>query len=125
MAKASKQTASHVEDMGVLQSRSEELGGYMVEFTTFREDADAAPFFMGLPEDRCQSPHLGHVLKGGLMFRYADGEETYQAGDAYDGRPGHIPLVTAGTEVVEFSPTDEYRRTLEVVARNFAALQAS
>jgi hypothetical protein len=31
--------------------------------------------------------------------------------------------VTAGTEVVEFSPTEEYSRTLEVLARNLAALQ--
>jgi hypothetical protein len=32
--------------------------------------------------------------------------------------------VTADTEVVEFSPTEEYQRTLEVVARNLAAAQA-
>jgi hypothetical protein len=31
----------------------------------------------------------------------------------------------AGTEVVEFSPTEEYRRTFGVIAQNFAALQAS
>jgi hypothetical protein len=121
--KASKQTASRVEDMGVLESRSEELGGYMVEFTSFREDADATPFFRGLPEDRCQSPHWGYVLEGTLTFGYADREETFEAGDAYYGPPGHIPRVTAGTEIVEFSPTEDYRRTLEVVAKNFAALQ--
>jgi hypothetical protein len=121
--KASKQTASRVEDMGVLESRSEELGGYMVEFTTFREDADATPFFRGLPEDRCQSPHWGYVLEGTLTFGYADREETFEAGNAYYGPPGHIPRVTAGTEIVEFSPTEDYRRTLEVVAKNFAALQ--
>src|SRR5947199_748227 len=122
MPKASKETASQVEDMGVLETRSEELGGYMVEFSTFREDADATPFFRGLPDDRCQSPHWGYVLSGKLTFRYADHEETYRAGDAYYGAPGHIPLVAAGTEIVEFSPTDEYRRTLEVVAQNFAAV---
>jgi hypothetical protein len=121
--KASKQTASRVEDMGVLESRSEELGGYMVEFTSFREDADATPFFRGLPEDRCQSQHWGYVLRGTLTFGYADREETFEAGDAYYGPPGHIPRVTAGTEIVEFSPTEDYRRTLEVVAKNFAALQ--
>jgi hypothetical protein len=125
VAKASKQTASRVEDMGVLESRSEELGGYTIEFTTFREDADATPFFKGLPDDRCQSPHWGYVLKGALTLRYADREETYEAGDAYYGPPGHIPRVSAGTEIVEFSPTEEYRRTLEVVAKNFAALQGS
>ena len=123
MPKASKQTASQVEDMGVLESRSEELGGYTVDFTTFREDADATPFFKGLPDDRCHSPHWGYVLKGEVTFRYADREESFEAGDAYYGPPGHIPLVRAGTEIVEFSPTEEYRRTLEVLAKNFAALQ--
>ena len=124
MPKASKETASQVEDMGVLESRSEELGGYMVEFTTFRQDGDATPFFKGLPDDRCQSPHWGYVLRGQLTFRYADRDETYDAGDAYYAPAGHIPVVTAGTEVVEFSPTDAYSRTLEVVARNLAAAQA-
>jgi hypothetical protein len=119
---ASKQTASQLMDMGVLESRSEELGGYIVEFTTFRDDADATPFFRGLPDDRCQSPHWGYVLRGEVTLRHADGEETYQAGDAYYAPPGHIPRVTAGTEIVEFSPTSEYRRTLEVLAKNFAAL---
>ena len=123
MPKASKQTASHVEDMGVLESRSEELGGYMVEFTSFREDGDATPLYKGLPDDRCQSPHWGYVLNGKLTFKYADRDETYEAGDAYYGPPGHIPQVTAGTEVVEFSPTEEYSRTLEVLARNLASLQ--
>ena len=52
MPKASRETASQVEDMGVLESRSEELGGYIVEFTTFRADADGTPFFKGLPDDR-------------------------------------------------------------------------
>jgi hypothetical protein len=125
MPKASRETASQVDDMGVLESRSEELGGYMVEFTSFREDADATPFFKGLPDDRCQSPHWGYVMSGRLTFRYADREEVYEAGDAYYAPPGHIPVVTAGTDIVEFSPTEEYGRTLEVLARNFAALQTS
>ena len=123
MPKTSRETASQVEDMGVLESRSEELGGYTVEFTTFRQDADGTPFFKGLPADRCQSPHWGYVLRGELTFRYADREEIYEAGDAYYAPPGHIPVVTADTEVVEFSPTEEYSRTLEVIARNFAAVR--
>jgi hypothetical protein len=123
MPKASRQSASQVQDMGVLESRSQELGGYIVEFTTFREDADATPLFKGLPEDRCQSPHWGYVIQGRLSFRYADRVEVYEAGDAYYGPPGHIPQVTAGTELVEFSPTEAYSRTLEVLAANMAAAQ--
>jgi mannose-6-phosphate isomerase-like protein (cupin superfamily) len=124
MPKTSRENASQGADLGVMESRSEQLDGYTVEFTTFREDADGTPVFKGLPDDRCQSPHWGYVVRGRLTFRYAGHDETYEAGDAYYAPPGHIPVVTAGTEVVEFSPTDEYNRTLEVIARNMAAAPA-
>jgi mannose-6-phosphate isomerase-like protein (cupin superfamily) len=124
MPKTSRENASQVADLGVMESRSEQLDGYTVEFTTFREDADGTPVIKGLPDDRCQSPHWGYVVRGRLTFRYAGHDETYEAGDAYYAPPGHIPVVTAGTEVVEFSPTDEYNRTLEVIARNMAAAPA-
>jgi hypothetical protein len=124
MPKTSRETASQVADLGVMESRSAELDGYTVEFTTFREDADGTPVFKGLPDDRCQSPHWGYVVRGQLTFRYADHDEVYDAGDAYYAPPGHIPVVTADTEVVEFSPTEEYNRTLEVIARNMAAATA-
>jgi hypothetical protein len=121
MPKASKDTASHVEDMGVMEGRYEELGGYTVGFETFREHADATPLFAGLPDDRCQSPHWGYVLSGQVTFRYADHDEVYAAGDAYYAPPGHIPVIDAGSEFVEFSPTGEYEKTMEIVARNLAA----
>ena len=115
MPKASRETASQVEDMGVMESRSEELGGYMVEFTAFREDADATPLFKGLPDDRCQSPHWGYVLNGKLTFKYADREEVYEAGDAYYGPPGHIPVGLFGTG-------HNSRRAAQLDGRGAAAL---
>ena len=123
MPKASKETASRVEDMGVMEGRYEEVGGYTIGFETFREAADGTPLFKGLPDDRCQSPHWGYVLEGKVTFRYADRDEVYESGDAYYAPPGHIPVVAAGTELVEFSPTEEYGRTMEVVGRNLAVLQ--
>jgi hypothetical protein len=123
MPKTSKQTASHVEDIGVMEGRYEQLGDYTVSFETFREDADAAPLMNGLPDARCQSPHWGYVVRGRLTLTYADRTEIYEAGDAYYAPPGHTPAVTAGTEVIEFSPTDAYGRTMEIVGRNLAALQ--
>ena len=48
----------------------------------------------------------------------ADSDETFEAGDAYAVGPGHTPRIFAGTEVVEFTPTDELAKTMEVVARN-------
>src|SRR5947208_2794842 len=125
MPKASRDTASRVEDMGVMEGRYEELGGYTAAFERFRQDADATPLFKGLPDDRCQSPHWGYVIEGKLIFRYADHEEVYEAGDAYYAPPGHVPVVQGGTEVVEFSPTEEYARTMEVLAGNLAAGQGA
>jgi hypothetical protein len=33
-----------------------------------------------------------------------------------------VPVVTAGTEVIDFSPTEAYRRTAEHVAASLATL---
>src|SRR5438034_10747624 len=123
MPKASKETASRVEDMGVMDGHYAELDGYTVGFETFREDADATPLFKGLPDDRCQSPHWGYVVAGSVTFKYADHDETYETGDAYYAPPGHIPVVKGGTEVIEFSPTEAYAQTMEVLTRNLSALQ--
>ena len=125
MPKASKETASHLEDMGVMEGRYEELGGYTVGFETFREDADGTPLFRGLPDDRCQSPHWGYVVNGRITFRFAERQEVYEGGDAYYAPPGHVPMIDAGTEIVEFSPTAEYQQTMAVVAENLAALQGA
>jgi hypothetical protein len=124
MPKASKDTASQVEDMGVMVGHYEQLDGYTVGFEAFRDDADATPLMKGLPDDRCQSPHWGYVVSGAVTFKYADHDETYESGDAYYAPPGHIPVVKAGTEVIEFSPSDAYAETIEVIGRNLAALQA-
>ena len=122
MPKTSKASASKVETVeGILEDRSEDLDGYTAGFTSFLADMDPAPFFQGLPDDRCQCPHWGYVIKGKITFRFADREETYEAGDAYYVPPGHTPLVYDGNEVVEFSPTAELAKTMEVLNRNMAA----
>lgn len=84
--------------------RSIEWGRMSVELGSFRAAADPTPFFVGLPDDRCQCPHWGYVIAGELRYRYADREEVYRAGDTYYAPPGHLPLIAAGTEYIEFSP---------------------
>ena len=122
MPKLSRETAPRIEENPAFVGRYGELEEYTVGFETFKADADATPFFRGLPDDRCQSPHWGYVVRGSVTFRYADHDETYEAGDAYYAPPGHIPVIKAGTEVVEFSPTEAYRETMATVAGNLAAL---
>jgi len=125
MPKVSKADAPQHEDFGVMEGHYGQLDGYTVGFEHFRANADGTPLFKGLPDDRCQSPHWGYIVSGRITFRYADRDEVYETGDAYYAPPGHIPVIDAGTEVVEFSPTGEYEKTMAVVARNLAELQTA
>ena len=89
MPKVSKDTGEF-EDAGVLMDWSGELDGYSADFLTFREDMDATPLLKGLPNDECQCPHWGYVLKGRLRYRVGDREEVFEAGDAF-----YLPPVTS------------------------------
>jgi hypothetical protein len=124
MPSANKITTPVAVDEEPIEGRYAELDQYTVGFETFRLDLDPAPFFVGLPDDRCQSPHWGVVTEGQITFRWADRDETYVAGDAYYAPPGHLPLMTAGTSVVEFSPTADVDKTMAVVQQNLEAAQA-
>jgi hypothetical protein len=110
---------------GVFEGRYQEIDDYTVGFETYTADADLAPLFRGLPGDRCQCRHWGVVLKGALIYVNADGtEDVIGPGEAYYVGPGHLPRLTAGTEVVEFSPTAELAETMAVVERNLEAAGA-
>lgn len=114
MPRTRKNEAPIVVDGPVASIRHGDLGAYTVAFATFSTDVDPAPLFEGLPGNRCQCPHWGVVVVGELVVRYTDHVETFRGGDAYYIEPGHLPYPQAGTEVVEFSPTEELRLTMEV-----------
>lgn len=121
MPSVSKASATDHQEMEGFEGHYGEVDGFTLGFEEYESDWDAAEMFVGLPDDRCQCPHWGYVLRGKVGFRTAAGEETFVAGDAYYVGPGHTPILYAGTAVVEFSPTDELARTMEVVTRNMAA----
>jgi hypothetical protein len=123
MPKASRETASERVELEGYEGQFEHWeGGYSVGFETYTADADLAPLFVGLPDDHCQCPHWGYVIKGKVTFTYVDGHsETYEEGDAYYAPPGHLPTLYAGSEIVEFHPTVELEQTMEVVTANMAA----
>jgi hypothetical protein len=103
-------------------------GGMTVGFTSVQEPAvgmDMAPLFKGLPDDRCQAPHWGYVLKGSITILYADREETFTAGQVYYMEPGHIPQITEASEFIEFTQEEEMRETMEVMQRNLEALRTA
>ena len=105
-----------VEDYGEnFRSRMVEWGGMIVSYETFPRGVDATPLFKGLPEDMCQSPHWGYILKGRVRVK--------RSGDVYYLEPGHAPVFEEDTEVLEFSPKAEYQKTIEVASRNITAMQ--
>ncbi len=125
MPKVSRESATQGGEFGPVVDRSDQLEDYTVNFVSFHEDVDATPLLKGLPDDRCQCPHWGYVIKGRLTYRFGDREEIYEAGDAFYQPPGHVPVQhQPGTEIVQFSPAEELRKTEAVMMKNMQAMQA-
>jgi hypothetical protein len=119
VGKTSRATAPERQTLDGYSGAFAEIDDYTIAFEEYSEDADLAPLFVGLPDDLCQAPHWGYVIRGRLACKHADGTvEEIGAGEAYYVGPGHTPQLYAGTEVVEFSPTAELAKTMEVVMRN-------
>ena len=78
--------------------------------------------FAGLPDESCQCPHWGILLKGVWRVPLTDGRVgTVRAGEAYYLPPGHHFEVVEDSEYIEFSPTAPLRQTYAVVTKNLAA----
>jgi mannose-6-phosphate isomerase-like protein (cupin superfamily) len=110
MPSISKQTATE-KDYGVVVDRSGEMDGYTVNIVTMVEPQDMTGMLSSLPGGQCHCPHWGYVFSGRMTVRYDDSEETVEAGDAFYMPPGHVPTYEAGTELVQFSPTDQLAET--------------
>jgi hypothetical protein len=111
MPGVSKLSATKIQEFGPVTDRREEMNGYTVEFASFAADADLDEPLQALPGGACQCPHWGYVIAGRVRFTSGDQEEVYEAGDAFYQPPGHRPYVDAGTELLQFSPTEELART--------------
>jgi mannose-6-phosphate isomerase-like protein (cupin superfamily) len=120
MAKVSRESAQ-VNDHGVVEDRHGEMEGYTVNFLTFREEIDGAPLLRGLPGDHCTCPHWGYVISGRVTYTFDDHVEVHEAGDAFYVPPGHRPKVDAGTEFLQFSPSEQLN---PVSAHMMASMQA-
>ncbi len=111
-------------DSPAITLRGVKWGDMMVEVGDAHQQSDpSAPNFKGLPDDRCQCPHWGYVIKGQMRYKYADHEEIYSAGDLFFMPPGHVPFADAGCQWLDFSPFDEYAETMEVIIRNVKSRQ--
>jgi hypothetical protein len=125
MAKVSKTSAAEVTDIGAGTVYEEVVGGYEITILDMREESDMAPLLKGLPGDLCPCEHWGYVVRGTVTFTFADHQEVFEDGDAFQVLPGHSPSTTAGTEWVLFTPADQMGPVNEVIERNLAALQSA
>jgi hypothetical protein len=124
MPKVSRDSAPQRQEAGPVVDLRDELDGYTVSFTSLLEDIDATPFMKGLPDDRCQCPHWGYVIKGKMTARYADRDEVFETGDAFYSPPGPIPVANEpGTECGWFSLSEELRPAEAVMMKNMQAMQ--
>ena len=109
MPKVSKEHADAIKDYGAVVDRSSEVDGYTINIVTFNEGQDITDLLASLSEGKCMCPHWGYVLQGRIAVRYDDGvEETVAAGEAFYLPAGHTSWkAEAGTELVQFSPTEQ------------------
>jgi hypothetical protein len=99
---------------GGVELRMQEVGGGMTTaFVRLPKGADLRPAVVGLPDDLCQCPHWGYLLKGRMKMHTRDGEEVYEAGQAFYWAPGHAPEALEDTEYVDFSPTRDFAKVIE------------
>jgi len=83
--------------------------GMKVGHFRIQSGTDITEALKGLPDDMCQCPHWGLVLKGAIHLRYSDGTtEVIQAGAAFYMPPGHTAWFEQDTEHFEVSPEDEF-----------------
>lgn len=93
-------------EVGEICFQGHNWGEMNVARVRFPKGADATPLLEGLPDNLCQCPHWGTVLKGSITVSYADGsEETVNAGEVYYWPPGHTIRINEEYEAVEFSPS--------------------
>ena len=104
-----------IEGDGVELRMREVGGGMTAAFVQLPKGTDLAPALKGLPDDLCQCPHWGYVLKGRLKMRTMTGEEVYEAGHAFHWAPGHAPEALEDCEYIDFSPSKELNEVIDHV----------
>jgi len=118
MPKMSKDSAPNVDDVGPALDIGGHLDDYTVDFVTIRQGHSLAALLKGLPGDSCQCPHWGYLFSGRITVTYAHHEEVYEAGDAFYMTPGHVPAADAGSEFVQFSPTEQLTEVTAQIKTN-------
>lgn len=99
------------------------LGGMSIGFMEVPGPADFTPFFKGLPQDMCTSPHWGYVIDGALKIRYPGGkEETVNAGEVFYWPAPHTGIVEKNVKFIDFSPDGKFNIVMDHLAKKMAEM---
>ena len=107
-------------EAGLSTVRGVDWGEMRVGVVSVPAGTDFAP----LPDDRCQGPHWGYVLKGRLRVEYAFSEETVSAGDFIYLPPGHSAVAEEDTEFLEVTPVHLHQQFVDNALRNIQIMRA-
>jgi hypothetical protein len=103
---------------GFIQGRQAIWEELSVNYERWQGPQDLTSLHRGLPNDRCQSPHWGYLVRGQLRAIFQDREEVIQASQVFYLAPDHSLIVNQDTELVQFSPKGSYKLTVETIKRN-------
>lgn len=91
-----------------VELRKQPAGPMTVAFVRAQKGTDLRPALKGLPDNLCQCPHWGYVIKGTVRMHTPQGTHDYHSGQAFYWAAGHAPEMLEDTEYVDFSPTREF-----------------
>ncbi|HRP55666.1 hypothetical protein [Agriterribacter sp.] len=95
------------------------LGGMSISYMEVPGPADFTPFFKGLPDDMCSSPHWGYVIDGSLRIKYPGGkEEVVNAGEVFYWPAPHTGVVEKNVKFIDFSPDGKFNTVMDQLAKN-------
>ncbi len=99
------------------------LGGMAVGYMEVPAGTDFAPIFVGLPQDKCPSPHWGYLFEGSVRIKYADGkEDVVNAGEVFYWPAPHSGIVEKSAKFIDFSPEAEFAQVMDHIAKKMAAM---
>ena len=100
-----------------MRIRNTDWGGLVIGYLELPGGTDFTPLFEGLPDDACQCPHWGYVLKGAVHLQYTDGTmEVTRQGEVFYWPAGHTAWVEEDTTFIDFSPEKEFKEVSQHIA---------
>jgi hypothetical protein len=92
----------------VWEERVAEVGDMVISQVRGSAGWTAEDTFAGLPDDMCQAPHWGVVLRGKVRIVTKDGAIDCEPGDAYYQAVPHRVEWLEDSVLIEFTPSKEF-----------------